>query len=59
MARTFVVSPAAIRSEIKKAARKLIKLKTKPASRSKRKAIDLELRLLKACFNKLGNVKFP
>lgn len=59
MPRAFVVSPAPIRREIKKVARKLIKLKKKPAFRAKRRAIDLELKVLKTFFNKIGNVKFP
>jgi hypothetical protein len=55
----FVVSPAPIRREIKKVARKLIRLRKKPASRRKRKAIDLEIKILRTFFNKIGNVRFP
>lgn len=57
-ARKFLVSTADIRSDIKEAARRLKALKRKPAFRSKRKTIDLELRILKACFDKLGNVRW-
>ena len=58
MARKFVVSPAPIRSELKKVARKLLKLKKK-SSGLKLRAIALELKLLKECYIKLGNVKWP
>jgi hypothetical protein len=57
MARTFVVSPAPIKRELKKVARRLRKLK-KVALGPKLKAIDLELKLLKDCYIKLGNVKW-
>lgn len=58
MATQFVVSPAPIKSELRKVARKLLKLK-KGASVPKLKAIALELKLLKECYVKLGNVKWP
>jgi len=57
MPRKFVVSPAPVRGALKKVARKLKKLR-KTARGSKLKAIDLELKLLKDCFIKLGNVKW-
>jgi hypothetical protein len=59
MPRKFVVSPAPIKRQISKVAKRLLKLKKKPAYRRKLKAIDLEIRILKDCFIKLGNVKFP
>lgn len=54
----FVVSTVPIRSELRKAARKLLKLEKK-ATAPKLQEIQLELKLLKSCFNKLGNVKWP
>lgn len=57
MPREFVVSPAPIRREMREVARKLLKLKKKKASGRKLKDIELELELLKDCFDKLGNVK--
>ena len=56
MPKTFVISPEPIRREMRKTAHELLKLK-KTAPPKKKKKIELELKVLKDCFDKLGNVR--
>ena len=56
MKRVFPVPTAAIKREILEAARKLKALEKKKLRPPERKAIKLELALLKDCFYKLGNI---
>lgn len=53
--RAFLVSTVAIRRELRKAAKKLKRLEKK-APPAKRRAINLELAVLKGCYDKLGNI---
>jgi len=53
--RKFLISTGPIRRELRKAAKKLKRMKKK-ASPAKRRAINLEIALLRGCFDKLGNI---
>lgn len=52
----FPVPTAAIKREIRKAAKKLKRMEKMKLLPPKRKAVRLELALLKDCFYKLGNI---